>query len=189
MADRTNRDVADRLQEAAHLLRQQGSDRDCVDAYRRAAAVVRGWPVPIEQVYRERGLDGLDDLPGIGPTIARAIRELLTRGRLPIRERLRGAADPVTLLASLPGIGPRLGARLHDELNIDTLEQLESAAHDGRLASIGGFGEKRLAGIKDSLAHRLGRIMTKDMTVEGMPRFRQNRRATQTSEWDDGGDI
>ena len=83
MPDRTNRDVADRLQEAAHLLREQGSDRDRVDAYRRAAAVVRGWPVPIEQVFRERGLDGLDDLPGIGPTIARAIRELLARGRLP----------------------------------------------------------------------------------------------------------
>jgi DNA polymerase (family 10) len=158
MADLTNRDVADRLEEAAHLLREQGSDRYRVEAYRRAAAIVRQWPVPTERVFRERGLDGLDDLPGIGPTIARAIRELLMRGRLPMLERLRGAADPVTLLASVPGIGPRLGTRLHDELQIDTLEQLEAAAHDGRLAAIGGFGRKRLAGIRDSLAHRLGRI-------------------------------
>jgi putative hydrolase len=48
--------------------------------------------------------------------------------------------------------------RLHQELGIDTLEQLEAAAHDGRLATIAGFGTKRLAGIKDSLAHRLGRV-------------------------------
>jgi hypothetical protein len=48
--------------------------------------------------------------------------------------------------------------RLHDDLGIGTLEELEAAAHDGRLASVEGFGEKRLAAIRDTLAHRLGRI-------------------------------
>jgi hypothetical protein len=41
---------------------------------------------------------------------------------------------------------------------LNTLQDLEAAAHDGRLASIAGFGEKRLAGIRDSLAHRLARL-------------------------------
>jgi hypothetical protein len=36
------------------------------------------------------------------------------------------------------------------------LEELASAAHDGRLAEIAGVGEKKLAGIIDSLAMRLG---------------------------------
>jgi hypothetical protein len=71
---------------------------------------------------------------------------------------LRGAADPVTVLASVPGIGRVFAERLHQQLGIDTLEQLEAAAHDGRLATIAGFGTKRLAGIRDSLAHRLGRV-------------------------------
>jgi DNA polymerase (family X) len=153
-----NRHIAGRLEEAAWLLRNQGADRFRVDAYLRAAATVRYWPEPLNQVFRERGLDGLEELPGVGPNIARAIRELLTRGRLPMLDRLRGAADPLTVLASVPGIGPRFAERLHDELGISTLEQLEAAAHDGRLATLAGFGTKRITGIRDSLAHRLGRV-------------------------------
>src|SRR5205823_14174042 len=55
-----------------------------------------------------------------------------------------------------PGVGRRLARQLHDELDIATLEGLEMAAHDGRLARL-GVGPKRLRGIIDSLAGRLGR--------------------------------
>ena len=93
----------------------------------------------------------------MGPSIARGIRELITRGRLPMLDRLRGAADSVALLMTVPGIGPRLALRLHD-LGIQTLEDLEAAAHDGRLEQVAGFGVTRLSGIRDSLAHRLARV-------------------------------
>jgi hypothetical protein len=73
-------------------------------------------------------------------------------------DRLRGEADPIALLASVPGVGRVLAERLHDELGLETLADLEAAAHDGRLDTVGGFGAKRLAGIRDSLAHRLGRV-------------------------------
>ena len=62
------------------------------------------------------------------------------------------------MLSSVPGIGRRFAERLHDELGLNTLEELEAAAHDGRLATIAGFGVRRLAGVRDSLAHRLGRV-------------------------------
>lgn len=153
-----NREIAARLEEAAWLLRDQGADPYRVKAYLRAAATVRHWPEPLDAVFHRRGLEGLEALSGVGPTIARAIRELITRGRLPMLDRLRGAADSQALLQTVPGIGRTLAARLHDELGIHTLEDLEAAAHDGRLATIAGFGRKRLSGITDSLAHRLGRI-------------------------------
>jgi hypothetical protein len=153
-----NRHIADRLEEAAWLLRDQGADPFRVNAYLRAATTVRRWPESLGDVFRSGGVEGLEALPGVGPSIARAISELLTRGRLPLLDRLRGAADPVTVLASVPGIGRVFAKRLHEQLGIDTLEQLETAAHDGRLATVAGFGTKRLAGIKDSLAHRLGRV-------------------------------
>jgi hypothetical protein len=73
-------------------------------------------------------------------------------------DRLRGESDPVALLASVPGIGRIFAERLHDELGLETLAELETAAHDGRLETIAGFGPKRLAGIRDSLAQRLGRV-------------------------------
>jgi hypothetical protein len=56
-----------------------------------------------------------------------------------------------------------MSERVHDELGIETLEELEIAAHDGRLAKIPGFGDKRLAGVRDSLATRLGRVRTSSL--------------------------
>jgi hypothetical protein len=82
--------------------------------------------------------------------------------------RIRGESDPVALLSSVPGIGKKTAERLHHDLGIDTLEELETAAHDGRLAQIAGIGQKKVAGVADSLAARLGRIRRgrRDATVE-----------------------
>lgn len=153
-----NQDVAGRLEEAARLLREQGADRYRVGAYLRAASSIRSTQIGLDEVLRDHGLDGLKQLPYVGESIARAIRELVTHGRLPMLDRLRGEGDPVALLASVPGIGRVLANRLHEELGLETLTDLEAAAHDGRLATLAGFGPKRLAGIRDSLAHRLGRV-------------------------------
>lgn len=76
-------------------------------------------------------------------------------------DRLRGETEPNSLLATIPGIGIKLAARLHHDLEIDTLEELEAAAHDGRLRQEGGIGEKRLAGIIACLTKRLGRVQAK----------------------------
>ena len=153
-----NREVAARLEEVASLLRDQGANRYRVDAYRRGAEAIRRLPRCVSDILRDEGLDGLEQLPTIGPSLARAIRALVETGRLPMLERVRGETDPVALLASVPGIGPLLAKRLHHELGMDTLEELEAAAQDGRLATIAGVGEKRVTGVRDSLASRLGRI-------------------------------
>lgn len=79
---RVNQEIAGRLEEAAHLLGDQGADPYRISAYVRAAASVRSWREPIDTVFRERGLEGLQGIPRVGETIARAIRELLTYGRL-----------------------------------------------------------------------------------------------------------
>ncbi|MGE5820482.1 MAG: DNA-binding protein, partial [Deltaproteobacteria bacterium] len=52
---------------------------------------------------------------------------------------------------------------------IDTLEQLEAAAHDGRLNQIEGLGAKKVAGIIDSLASRLGRVRRAPQGQPGEP--------------------
>ena len=125
--------------------------------YRHAARTIRGWPAPIAQIAIEKGIAGLDDLPGIGEQLARSLYQLATTGRLPMLERLRGECDPVPLFASVPGIGEATAARIQQDLGIHTLEELEIAAHDGRLAQL-GIGAKRIVGVRDALAGRLGRI-------------------------------
>jgi DNA polymerase (family 10) len=158
MIETVNADVAARLEEVARILNEQGANRFRVDAYIRAATTIKRLKRPVTELVRAEGIEGLRRLPGIGDTLALAIHQTVVSGRMPMLDRLRGEANPVALFASVPGIGKVLAERLHEELGIDTLEELETAAHDGRLADIAGVGEKRIAGIRDSLAHRLGRV-------------------------------
>ncbi len=153
-----NMKIARCFEEVAQLLNEQGDNPYRVQAYRRAAELLRQLPRSVRDILQEEGIEGLQRLPGIGESLSRAIRDFVVTGRLPILDQLRGEVDPVTLLASVPGVGKVLVERLHHDLGIDTLEELEAMAHDGRLAAVPGFGEKRVAGIIDSLATRLGRV-------------------------------
>ena len=165
-----NRNVADRLDEATALLQGRGADPYRVETYRRAATAVRQWPEPVAQVYRRHDLKGLEALPGVGPRIAEVIRQVVVEGRLPMIVKVRKASDPENVLASVRGISRRLAHRLHSELGLNTLRDLEAAARDGRLATIAGFGEKRLAGIRDSLVYRLSRLRQHSQrAAEGPP--------------------
>lgn len=153
----SNAEVADQLAAVARILREQGANPFRVGAYENAAKVLRAWSRPLAEVLAAEGLAGLDAIPGIGAGLARAIEAILTTGHLPFLDRLREHSDPVALLMSVPGVGARLAERLHQSLGIDTLEGLEQAAHDGRLAKVPRIGPKRLAAIRDSLATRLRR--------------------------------
>jgi len=155
-----NTEIARRLEEVAWLLNEQGANPYRVQSYRRAAETLRRLAQPVTEILQREGAESLRRLPGIGESLTRSIHEVVLTGRLPILDRLRGESDPMSLLVSVPGIGPVLAERLHHDLGIDTLEELEAAAHDGRLTNLAGIGEKKLAGIMDSLATRLGRVRT-----------------------------
>ena len=158
MADNVNVKIARLLEETAAILHEQGANPWRAQAYRNAAQTLLGLEVPVTEILEKQGEEGLKQLPAVGESIARFIRTAVETGRLPMLERLRGESEPELLLASVPGIGRKLAERLHHELGIDTLEELETAAHDGTLARLAGFGAKRVAGIVDSLAARLGRV-------------------------------
>lgn len=152
-----NDTIADKLREMADVLEQQQADGFRITAYRRAAATVESLKTSIGNIAHADGLGGLVALPAIGCGIALAIMEMLSTGRWSQLERLRGALQPEQLFRTLPGIGPELAQRIHGELHIDTLEALELAAHDGRLAGVPGLGHRRVAGIRAALTERLGR--------------------------------
>lgn len=154
---RINAEIAARLEEVAAILVSQHANPYRASAYRRAARTVRDWPDSIAELAMQKGAEALKELPGIGEHLARAIYQLVTMGRLPMLERLRGESDPVELFASVPGIGHKTAQRIHDVLGIDTLEELEVAAYDDRLQRV-GIGPKRLMGLRDVLAGRLGRV-------------------------------
>lgn len=164
-----NRQAAERLDETARLLEEQGANRFRVAAYHRGAEAVRGLSRPLADLVAEGGVDALDAVPDIGPRLARVIHDLVTTGRSPMLERLRGESDPVALLATVPGLGPTLAERVHEQLGIGTLEALEAAAHDGRLGDVPGMGPRRLEAVRQSLAARLARTRTRAQAGPGEP--------------------
>lgn len=141
----------------AELLQQQDANPFRVSAYRRAADTVAGLDRGVGELVRREGLNGLVALPGIGRGIGAAILEMVTTGRWVQLERLRGGLEPERLFQVVPGIGPQLAARIHEALDVDTLEGLEQAAHDGRLEAVPGVGVRRAAAVRAALQAMLGR--------------------------------
>jgi DNA polymerase (family 10) len=148
-----NRTIAKKLTEYAQYLEGEEGNVYRARAYRRAAETAQAFERPMADVVAEKGRAGLEELPGIGQSLAFTIEGLVRTGEFRTLRSPEAAIDPERLLTSLPGIGPRLAHDLHDKLGIDTLEKLEAAAHSGRLAEV-GIGPKRLRGLKDALAGR-----------------------------------
>ena len=157
IAQRDNRQIADKLNAVAVLLDNQNANRFRVRAYEDAAAYVAGLTQPVSDIFAKGGIAALEDLPTIGPSIAAAIMEILQTGDLRLLTTLRGDQDPEKLLQTVPQIGPHLAAVIHDDLGIDTLEELEMAAADGRLSGLPGFGPRRVKGIQYALQNMLAR--------------------------------
>lgn len=152
-----NARIAAHLRRYADLLEAQGEDGYRVRAYRTAADEIDLLTEPLADCLRRKGIDGLVALKGIGRGIAAAISEMLTTGRWRQLDRLEGELTPERLFATLPGVGPELSKRLADELDVDTLQELETALRIGK-AEIPGIGPRRRSAILATLEQRLSGV-------------------------------
>ncbi|HEX9665204.1 MAG TPA: helix-hairpin-helix domain-containing protein [Thermodesulfobacteriota bacterium] len=153
----SNDQIAEVLERISDLLEVQGGSTFRVRAYRKAARTVRETEDPLVIIVDHEGIEGLEKLPNIGKSISSVILEFIYNGRVSFLERLEGQVSPEDLFTTVPGIGEVLASKIHHELKIDTLEELELAANDGRLQDLGGFGERRVRGIRNTLAAMLSR--------------------------------
>ncbi len=136
-----NADIAAIFEEIADLLEIQGANPFRIRAYRNAARILGDLPQEARMLV-ERG-DDLTRLPGIGDDLAAKIHEIVTTGHCSLLERLRRELPPaVTELLQIPGLGPKRVKALYHDLEVQTVEQLYRAAHDGRIRALPGFGEK-----------------------------------------------
>jgi DNA polymerase (family 10) len=136
---RTNDDVERLLLEYADLLSILSEDRFKPRAYEKAARAVGGYAGDIDGY----GLDELLRIPNVGRSIGEKIHEYLTTGRIEELERLRSQIPPgVRAMTSIPGFGPKKAMQVYQELGIDSLDGLVSAAQAERLAGLKGFSKK-----------------------------------------------
>ena len=152
-----NQTIAAQLDRIAELLEAQNANPYRVRAYREAAQTLRTLAEPAHLILAREGLTGLRNLPTIGESLSRSIEQFIHTGKINLLEQLRGETGPERVLATVPGIGPKLAARIHEALGIETLADLEAAVYDGRLEQVKGFGRGRLRGVRESLAGRLHR--------------------------------
>ncbi|MBK9013958.1 MAG: DNA-binding protein [Saprospiraceae bacterium] len=152
---KSNRDIANLLNDIANLLEMQDANPHRIRAYRRAANIILQRAENLSDVVA--GGDGvaLESIPGIGESLARTIEEYVKTGKSQQLQRLMGEVAPKEVFEQVPGIGPDLAERIVHELGIKTLEELEQAAHDGKLRKVEGFGSKRVEAIQMSLAGML----------------------------------
>ncbi len=157
MQEPFNTKVAELLRQMADVLEQQQANPYRINAYRRASEAVESLDEDVRDVLEREGTEGLIRLPFIGSGIAASIREIADTGRWLRLEQMRGTLDPERLFRTVPGIGPELALAIHERLHVDSLEDLEMAAHDGRLETLKGVGPRRAAAVRAGLANILGR--------------------------------
>ncbi len=146
----TKDDVADALDEIGTLLELKGENAFRTNAYHNAARLVQSLPGDLNQMVAE---GKLDEVRGIGDALAQKITTLVTTGKLPYLEELRGSVpEGLVQMLRLPGLGPKKVKALHENLQIDTIEKLKAACEAGEVAKQKGFGAKTQQKILDGLA-------------------------------------
>lgn len=166
----TNQEIARVMDDIANLLEIQHANPFKVKAYRSGAKYVRDHAESLAKLVKSGDGEALQWLPGIGESLAALIEEYVKTGKSRLLRRLKGSVSPEDVFEHVPGIGPELAERIVRELDIKTLEELEQAAHDGRLATVKGFGRRRVEAIQMGLAgmlsgfakRRLQRVMPKE---------------------------
>lgn len=153
----TNDQIAADFDQVAELLEAREADVHRCRAYRAAARALRSLDREVAQLLADEGRAGLEQVPAIGRRLAGAIEEYVATGRFGLLDRLLGQASPEQLFMTVPGIGEELARRIHAELDVETLEELELAAHDGRLATVPGLGERRVRAVREALDAMLRR--------------------------------
>ena len=133
--------AAHRLTEIALLLEVRGENPFKTRAFAHAARTIGELEQDdISPMVRSKEIA---KLPGIGSTTLAVLADLVETGDSSYLDALRETTPKGLIeMMRVPGLGPTRIHRIHEALGISTVEELEDAARDGRLAKISGFGPK-----------------------------------------------
>jgi len=155
-----NSEIARVFHDMADLLELKGENVFKIRAYRRAAQVIEHLPKEMA-VMLEQGED-FQKIPGVGDAIAKKSTELVRTGKLVAYENLKDEfPEGITRLLEIPGIGPKTAHLLSSELKITSVEQLEEAIKEGKVADLFRMGDKTA----QNLLHKIQAIRRKDQRI------------------------
>ena len=148
----TKEEIAGVLEQIATLLELKGENPFKIRAYTNAARAIETFGANVTNFQDE---EAVAKIPGIGKSIALKIKELAETGALKYFQEL-SAEFPTGILElfALPGLGAKKIKALHDKLGISSIEHLQKACEQGRVAELPGFGETTQQKICDAIARR-----------------------------------
>jgi len=159
-----SRTAAHVLSEIAALLELRAENRFKSRAFRGAAKALLALDTDDLTPLLRSG--ALARVRGIGPSTLAVVTDLVETGESRYLEQLRlELPDGMLDLMRVPGLGPEKIERLYEALGIASLEDLEAAARDGRLATVKGFGPKTAEKMPEAIA-----IARKSGTLALFPR-------------------
>lgn len=147
-----NGDIASVISDYADLLDIKGENAFRIRSYNSAVRTIRDLTVSLEQMVKDE--EDLTSIKGIGKSIAEKISEVVETGTFKSHESLKKKLNPSLLdLLRLEGFGPKKVKLVYEELGIDSVDALESAAKKGDLRDLAGMGAKTEEKLLKSIAH------------------------------------
>lgn len=144
--------VADILVDIGLLLELKGENPFKTRAYQNAARTLQQLEEPLAKIVSE---ERLGEIKGIGEALQQKITELVTTGALKYYDELKASIPSgMRAMLEIPGLGPKKIKALHDKLGVDTIEKLEQACKEGKVAELPGFGEKTQANLCAGIERR-----------------------------------
>jgi DNA polymerase (family 10) len=149
------------LSQIAAYLELKGENKFKIRAYEGAARGLLALSVDDLAPLYDSG--ELGKVRGLGPATLAVVHDLIETGESTYLEQLRESMPAGMLdMLRVPGMSPQRIHKVYDELQIQTVEELEAAARDGRLTNIPKWGpktaEKILAGIAAMRARGSSRL-------------------------------
>jgi len=155
-----NSEVAKVFQDIADLLELKGENVFKIRAYQKAARAIEHYPRELKAMIDEG--EELQSIPGVGEAISKKATELITTGKLGYYENLKAEfPQGITNLLAIPGIGPKTANKLSSELGISSVDELERAIDEGRVAHLFRLGEKTA----DNILHQIQALRRKDQRI------------------------
>jgi DNA polymerase (family 10) len=181
----TKEQTIDLLETIAQYLELKGENPFKIRAYTNAARALETYSGNFPKLVEEGGLKELD---GIGDAIAKKISEYALTGKLVYFEKLQ-ADFPASLfeLFELQGLAGKKIKVLWEKLQVKSIEELEVACRDGRVAELACFGDKTADNLLRSIerrAKRSGRYLLSEATAMAdqlLAHFKDHRDVSQIS--------
>lgn len=142
-----NKEITDKLNEVADLLDIKGENEFRVRAYRNAVRTISGLSKSVAEMVDED--EDISSLPDIGDSMAEKIEEIVKTGKLKQLKKLKKEVPSSLIeIMKLEQMGPERTKTLHEELDIDSIDDLKKAIDDGKVEELDGFGKKTADNIK-----------------------------------------